>query len=471
MVSNCAAVLEVDVYFVLPNGLRLWTAPTKGYQLFRGEGAGRVPVERRLATLTSSNKSFTGTFYVEGVSTIICTVDLHAMPTTGNDGVVGAKVTAINFGLQPYTPQTAPFQRLPDNNWPIAERLWKENGVGMRRNGDRDNGSSVTRDWFISNRIENENDLIRVDIQVEPVIAGIKYVLKKSETHTVMWSSSRKGGSPYGVPTTGTEIISSGTLWAEYTKFGNAPCTFTLAVIDRKTNRELFTEEMVFKPFNSVVIVTLGNRQNPADPIANPTHALGQWAIDLYREGIYDVHLYSNRAVAGSNSGGNMGSGTAYNEIVSAINDRGVTNVALVGYSYGGGAVYGLSRRLNRNTLPEDDPQRLTDITKSFALPFAGYIDAIQNRSWGAYAQNQAPHNATKFYNRFQTNDRDHYTDYSFPIFGQAFGEAYNTNQNCNAESVADPETGIMRLVDHYIIDELVIQDDLTEEFKGFVGR
>lgn len=90
---------EVDVYFVAPNDLLLWTASTKGHRLFRGEGMGRIPVERRLKTLTATNKSFNGAFYVEGVAPIIGNVDLHAVPTSGTGGKDSAKFTCVEIGF------------------------------------------------------------------------------------------------------------------------------------------------------------------------------------------------------------------------------------------------------------------------------------------------------------------------------------------------------------------------------------
>ena len=53
---------------------------------------------------------------------------------------------------------------------------------------------------------------------------------------------------------------------------------------------------------------------------------------------------------------------------------------------------------------------------------------------------------------------------------GQVFATAYNTNQNCNTGSVLDPTTGAVRLVDHYIIDEFVM-NDLATEIRTHISR
>jgi len=70
----------VQMIFVAPNDLLLWMESTKVCRLFRGEGLGRIPEERRLKTLTYSDKTFSRNFYVEAVSPIIGTVDLHVAP-------------------------------------------------------------------------------------------------------------------------------------------------------------------------------------------------------------------------------------------------------------------------------------------------------------------------------------------------------------------------------------------------------
>ena len=65
------------------------------------------------------------------------------------------------------------------------------------------------------------------------------------------------------------------------------------------------------------------------------------------------------------------GSGAVYDEIVNAIQNRSVTNLALYGFSHGAGSIYDLSERLEANRSSIGD----------FELLFTGYIDAIENDS------------------------------------------------------------------------------------------
>jgi len=65
------------------------------------------------------------------------------------------------------------------------------------------------------------------------------------------------------------------------------------------------------------------------------------------------------------------GSGSVYDEIVSAVQNRGVTELALYGFSHGGGSIYDLSERLEANKGSIGD----------FDIPFTAYIDSVENDS------------------------------------------------------------------------------------------
>jgi hypothetical protein len=65
------------------------------------------------------------------------------------------------------------------------------------------------------------------------------------------------------------------------------------------------------------------------------------------------------------------GAGAAYNEIVSAIQNRSVTEVAIFGYSHGGGSTHDLSNRLHGNR----------GQIGTFTIVFTSYVDAVRNGS------------------------------------------------------------------------------------------
>ncbi|MDR2439078.1 MAG: hypothetical protein LBE12_06890 [Planctomycetaceae bacterium] len=143
----------------------------------------------KLDSYTVTSNTFTQTMYTEANNSVTGTATLQAMPvlnTNASAGYDSVKMNGITFGFTPYTPQTEYIAPMP-----ISETNWKENGVGIRRNGDYDNGSTTVRDWAISNPITGEDDLIRTDIDITSV-SGISYVLKKSSTDVAMWASSLK---------------------------------------------------------------------------------------------------------------------------------------------------------------------------------------------------------------------------------------------------------------------------------------
>lgn len=114
----------------------------------------------------------------------------------------------------------------------------------------------------------------------------------------------------------------------------------------------------------------MGEFQVPRDPAIYNGHFMGlmDWAIQRYREG-YDVYAYEE-------ADGWNGSvlGPAYAEVKSAINDRKVSSIALIGYSHGGGTVWEMANNLTNNA---------TDIYGSFEITFTGFIDAIsQSGRW-----------------------------------------------------------------------------------------
>jgi hypothetical protein len=112
-----------------------------------------------------------------------------------------------------------------------------------------------------------------------------------------------------------------------------------------------------------------GWRQIPSDPAPTGLEGLGngihQFAIDEYRNSGLDVHEFKKTDVDP-----NDGTGHVLKEIVSAINDRAVDHVVLIGYSRGGGKIFPLSMALMFDKADGT-------ITRPFTVPMTAYIDAI----------------------------------------------------------------------------------------------
>ena len=389
---------------------------------------------------TAANRTIT--LYVEGhmpSSTLGNREIIVRMDCVSNGQTVTVedrvRYTVAGLGLQPYTPQTAPFQL-----WPLADQNWKENGVGIRRNTDFDNGGT-TPDSSISGNIANENDLIRTDLIITPM-PGIKYVIRKTDQDLKLWTSSTKG-TEYVFTNNERTFTEGGAMWAEYASAGNDRLSFTLVAIDTNTNRDLFTDTITFQPFNSAVIVLGGEFSAPSDPVAYPgAQGIFDWAIDRYREG-YNVYMYNEDDCNG------YGQGATYDDLVNSINNHRIQNVVIFGYSHGGGSAYGLSWRLNENVAG-----RITDISRSFNIVLTGYIDGIYE--YGGSAETRRPLLTSRHVNYYQQN-----TDFEVVWLNGAPSGA-------DAEHHIDP-TGAAGITHLTIDDDPFVLHDFEDELKSII--
>lgn len=184
--------------------------------------------------------------------------------------------------------------------------------------------------------------------------------------------------------------------------------TDMLKLIDPMTM--LAIDTLVFHTFHSVVIALGGEGQVPGDPVNDPgNQGIFTTAIDLYRNEGYDVRMYDEDDVSPT------GQGPAYDQLVNSINNQMQSEVAIFGYSHGGGSVYDLAYRLNDNIIGA-----LFDITEPFAVKFTSYVDAITNNF--ADAENRRPLLSEYHLNQYQQNT-------GFPTF-------------LNGGSLDDPQVG-----------------------------
>jgi hypothetical protein len=208
--------------------------------------------------------------------------------------------------------------------------------------------------------------LIEVELRfdLEPAPAGTEYVLKRSNSNLRVWASSSKGSAILDALDEAT-IEAVGlvqTVWVESPEGGDADLTFELR--DSETLQVLASDEVHFYAFTSIVIGLHGEFQFPTDPVFGPNEGISELAVALYIEG-YDSYMYVENAVASD------GSGAVYDEIVDAVQNRGVHSVGLYGFSHGGGSIYDLVERLQANQASIGD----------FDIDFTGYIDSIENDS------------------------------------------------------------------------------------------
>jgi hypothetical protein len=276
-----------------------------------------------------------------------------------------------------------------------------------------------------------------------------------------MWTSSQKGGSQYVISATGTAITSDETLWAEYTNFGESTCTLTLEVIDTTSGNELFTEELIYRPFNSVTIAFVGENQQAGDPSYSP--GVNDWVIQELLNG-YDVHVYDDGYDLSTTGDCNKyGEGVAFDEIYNAINNRGVTNVAILGYSHGGGSVYNLAWRMYYDGGTTGNPAYMfppQKIQNPYNIVFTSYIDAVTNsNSINFYSEERRPLNSGFHLNQYQTNGWTYQSSYvsGCPTIG---GTSSNTINIAYTDLLHDT-----------IDEDLRVHSQLTTYFESIVTR
>ena len=271
--------------------------------------------------------------------------------------------TPPSVELIAYRPQSeaygAPLQR---RRVPEAEE--EGPGAGIRINGDDDDGNAAPdRD---DPSVAGENDLIEVEWAVgeAPAPAGYEYVIRRSNGSIKVWTGPDKGTA---ILDSNDESVvappsTTGSVWVENPSGGSAFLVFEArAVSDLSV---VSSDRIDFFPFKSVVIGLHGEFQFPTDPVFGPNEGISYLAVALHQEA-YDSHMYVENDVEAD------GSGAVYDEIVSAVQNRGVTSVALYGFSHGGGSSYDLTARLDANKAS----------IGAFDILFTGYIDSIENDS------------------------------------------------------------------------------------------
>jgi hypothetical protein len=296
--------------------------------------------------------------YVEGFEFGQPTLEMQFKNPAGavvaKDIVKFTVITVDAIAYRPFSffsPLTTGFIPVPV---PFAE---EDTGVGIRRNGDID-GPGL------------DDDLLRVDLDVgngpapwPPEGVGLK--VSRNTPVINVWDNDDRTG---GILTPQSEDIGdvpngSQSVYVEWAATAPGSATFEFSVWDTLHDNKALWDEIVFRPFESVVIMFVGEFEDPTDP---PQNGTSTFAVEEYQKSGLDVHLFDDSVVAED------GSGTARDEVFSAIKDRGVAVVAIMGYSHGGGATFFLSRRLELDAL---DPL----MAHPFKIAFTSYVDAIEN--------------------------------------------------------------------------------------------
>jgi hypothetical protein len=265
-------------------------------------------------------------------------------------------------------------------------------GPGIRINRDDDNGNGIVDRFESGIPIPEENDLIEVRIDRLPGQGDL--VLEVGEDLQVFATYDKEQLIPFddeGVFTEPLPFVDNVyTVFVEW--IGNNHGTDFIRLADATTMAILDTVQ--FHTFTSLTVVLGGFTQVPSIP-TDPNHGMFLIADELYRQG-FDVLKFDEDEVSdGITGGGNAGEGIPYDEIANAVNNRLVEEVALLGYSQGGGSVYNLSQWLDhQNFLGDIGP---------YNLVFTAYVDAV--RDDGPFAEDRLPTNTLWHLNLYQNAD------------------------------------------------------------------
>ncbi len=209
-----------------------------------------------------------------------------------------------------------------------------------------------------------EDDLIEVVVVIDP--PGAEVALRRTAAILEVWTTrSKDAGS--AVPFIGdkTSALPLGpadtqmTVWVEAS--GSDHGVVALGLEPAATTEALDT--LTFHTFQSIVMALGGENQVPSIPL-DANNGTFVNATSLYSLG-YDVHQYDEDNVGGD------GFGAVYNEIVTAVQDRHVVEVAVFGYSHGGGSTHDLAERLDIDRAGIGD----------FEITFTSYVDGVGNAS------------------------------------------------------------------------------------------
>lgn len=197
--------------------------------------------------------------------------------------------------------------------------------------------------------------------------ANATVVLERSDTNLSVWKTrTKRAGSEIPFSQNRSIRLDSDsafgqdtelTLWVEWTGVALAFPALSL----RTRESDVVVDRIVFHAFTSLVVALGGEDQVPK-PDVDPNHGTYRVATALYEMG-WDVFMRDEDEVASD------GSGPIYEEVVNAIRNRSVRELAIFGYSRGGGSTYDLCNRLyvNRNNIGD------------FSISFTSYVDAVRN--------------------------------------------------------------------------------------------
>ena len=292
-----------------------------------------------------------------------------------------AQVRNVAVNINAFRPQ---HEHPTDNYHPFERTQVPEEdeedpdlGPGIRINGDDDDGNSAAD--RSQNNVPDENDLIELVLTTDASGTASPYdlFLVRDAQNLEIWEQRTKGGAANKL----TFNLDGGirhkldlskftngelTLWAEWAGANHATPTLPLEAKQQATPHNVLGSDVLqFHTFRSIVIILGGEDQAPTVPrdISQNTQGIFVLGDHFYETG-YDAHSYDEDNVF-NDLGNPRGSGPVFDEVEDAVASREVENIAILGYSHGGGSTFDLAWRI--------DDQEVGNIV------FTSYIDAIEN--------------------------------------------------------------------------------------------
>lgn len=374
------------------------------------------------------------------------TTDISAvLRSRAGEEVARAQIflTPVSGNLQAFHPRSPGIH---DEDFPVPDDQEETPGVGIRINGDNAYTNSL-----------------RMRIRVTP-IAGVEYVLRRNNDILNVYSVWGDDGpiddqfsrallheDNEGVVPARTSVQDGGLPWSWDVEWRDGDlaiqeASLELVARDTRTGAEVVVDTITFHPYFSVVIAMGGWKQQPVitrgdlEPhIEDPNHGTFINALQLYEAG-YNVYMYKESDAIYSYAGSSSSAGSfglAYDAVVQSIRGSHIRDVAIFGYSRGGGAVYDLAWLLNT---------RRSSIG-TFQIVFAGYIDAVGSYSLGQ--ENRRPPSADYVLNVYQEADADD----TFRLDGGAMNDPNSFDEEVNVETDLTPTAPNTRFT-HYNIDD-----------------
>lgn len=295
-----------------------------------------------------------------------------------------ARITIVDFDLVAHRPAMGAIGSVVHHS---AEDL-----VGIRKNIDDDNKNGA-KDWKDAN-VNGEDDLLLLQLFSTPFTlpTGLEYRIESDGESMQLWTDDEHGTKLLSLGQTSIVVdsIENGAMYAEWASVLGGNAALTLGLWDTLNNLRLYSDTITFTPFTSLVVAIGGNLQVPSD-FPGAGSGIFELGRELQGEG-YDVRMYAHGDINTSD-----GKGKAYSDIVSAIQSGQVDNIAMIGYSWGGGAIYDLSFILDENKRAVR-----TDISKTFTISLTGYIDAVAHGE--TFGENRRPLNSAFHVGQYTRN-------------------------------------------------------------------